>query len=798
MRNNFLTYILIIFFGLTAFSYSEEIEITSKIIEFENEGNILIGKEDVVIKTKSGMIINADEVFYEKNKKYLKALGNIRVINKIKKVIIFSNEIEYFENTGQILSKGLTTAKLENKYFLKSNNLIYNTKKDLVNSKDRTEIDVDSENFINIDNFHLKINKKIISGENLEYFDNLSNKYYIKKGIYDLEKKVLLGKDVKGYFNKSSFGNINNDPRVAGLQIYDDSKKTTINKGIFTTCKKRDGCPPWTIKAEEVKHDKIKKTINYKNSWLSLYDVPILYFPKFFHPDPTVKRQSGFLAPRITSSNNFGLSFYLPYFKVLDDNKDLTFKPKFYEGENFILQNEYRQVGKNSNHIFDLSFGKSDINQEDSSKETKLHFFSNSRVNLNYDYFDSSILEVQLQKSSDESYLKAYEIQSPLISNNSTLNNSINFTGNWERSNLNLSASLYEDTTVSIGSDKYEYVYPAYSYFNSFEKDIFGSLDFSIQSSGFQRQYDTNSYEGKIVNNFTINKDLYSNYGFKNEIIALFKNVNSQNKVASQEEEKLKILGETLLKSSLPLKKETKKYKSILIPTLSLRYSPNKTANIANEDKTIDTENIFTVNRVGSNEIVEGGQSITIGNEYKLFNLNNRQLFNLNLATVLRDDINDDLPIKSSLNQKSSDLFGSAKINFTDNFNLNYKFSLDNNYKDVNYNFIEAEFSINNFITSFEFLEESKIRGGTSYLSNKTEYKFDDENSIIFSARENKLKNLTEFYDLIYQYKNDCLTASLQYKKEYYRDEDLKPNESLFFNITIVPFQNFQSKNFKD
>ena len=248
----------------------------------------------------------------------------------------------------------------------------------------------------------------------------------------------------------------------------------------------------------------------------------------------------------------------------------------------------------------------------------------------------------------------------------------------------------------------------------------------------------------------------------------------------------------------MPLKKETKKYKSILIPTLSLRYSPNKTANIANEDKTIDTENIFTVNRVGSNEIVEGGQSITIGNEYKLFNLNNRQLFNLNLATVLRDDINDDLPIKSSLNQKSSDLFGSAKINFTDNFNLNYKFSLDNNYKDVNYNFIEAEFSINNFITSFEFLEESKIRGGTSYLSNKTEYKFDDENSIIFSARENKLKNLTEFYDLIYQYKNDCLTASLQYKKEYYRDEDLKPNESLFFNITIVPFQNFQSKNFKD
>ena len=28
-----------------------------------------------------------------------------------------------------------------------------------------------------------------------------------------------------------------------------------------------------------------------------IYDVPILYFPKLSHPDPTVKRRSGFLTP---------------------------------------------------------------------------------------------------------------------------------------------------------------------------------------------------------------------------------------------------------------------------------------------------------------------------------------------------------------------------------------------------------------------------------------------------------------------------------------------------------------------
>ena len=45
------------------------------------------------------------------------------------------------------------------------------------------------------------------------------------------------------------------------------------------------------------------KNINYDNSWLVLYDVPVFYFPKFFHPDPTVKRQSGFLMPSFASSS---------------------------------------------------------------------------------------------------------------------------------------------------------------------------------------------------------------------------------------------------------------------------------------------------------------------------------------------------------------------------------------------------------------------------------------------------------------------------------------------------------------
>ena len=66
-----------------------------------------------------------------------------------------------------------------------------------------------------------------------------------------------------------------------------------------------------------------KKTISYKNAWLKIYDTPVVYFPKFFHPDPTVKRQSGFLIPKFSSGNTLGNSLEIPYFNVMADNKDL-------------------------------------------------------------------------------------------------------------------------------------------------------------------------------------------------------------------------------------------------------------------------------------------------------------------------------------------------------------------------------------------------------------------------------------------------------------------------------------------
>jgi LPS-assembly protein len=78
--------------------------------------------------------------------------------------------------------------------------------------------------------------------------------------------------------------------------------------------------------------------------------------------------------------------------------------------------------------------------------------------------------------------------------------------------------------------------------------------------------------------------------------------------------------------------------------------------------------------------------------------------------------------------------------------------------------------------------------GNKSYLSNKTTFSFDESNSLSFKTNRNLDKDISEYYTLIYEYKNDCLTAAIEYDKQYYTDSDLKPEKNIFFSIKIIPF----------
>ena len=125
-------------------------------------------------------------------------------------------------------------------------------------------------------------------------------------------KKKIIGSDIKAFLNQSDvLINTDNNPRFYANTMSLSGKKTTFEKGIFTYCKNRgeDKCPPWTLQSKKIKHDLAKKTIYYDNVVLKVYDFPIFFSPKFSHPDPTVKRRSGLLAPYLTNSSTLGSGF---------------------------------------------------------------------------------------------------------------------------------------------------------------------------------------------------------------------------------------------------------------------------------------------------------------------------------------------------------------------------------------------------------------------------------------------------------------------------------------------------------
>ena len=151
---------------------------------------------------------------------------------------------------------------------------------------------------------------------------------------------------------------------------------------------------------------------------------------------------------------------------------------------------------------------------------------------------------------------------------------------------------------------------------------------------------------------------------------------------------------------------------------------------------------------------------------------------------------------KTSLNEKLSDLFGTANYQVNKNINLKYDFSIDQNYEDLNYNEISTSVNFKALNINFGYLEENKHLGNQNYFTTKIDLKNDKNNLFSFETKRNLISNSSEFYNLSYEYFNDCLKAGLVYRREFYNDSELEPENSLMFKITLIPFGSLTSPTF--
>ena len=785
MKNKIRNIFLIIFvsFFITSFATSQELNFQANSIELVDKDQRIIAKKNIKIFNENETIY-ADEMDYDKSKQVIKAYGNIRIENLNKNIEIFSDQLIYNKNEEKIFLNKNIKINLEKKIIINTEKIVYDK------LKDEIIVDVPSNfkdyfgNKISTNKSRFLLKQKMLKTNNVKMTDQLNNNYYFENAIFNFKDNELIGDGVKLDFSKTSFGNKENDPRLRGNYLFSSNNKSFIKKGVFTTCKKNgDKCPPWQFKAEEIKHDKLKKTIYYKNAWLEIYDQPVIYFPRFFHPDPTVKRQSGFLIPKFESSSSLGDSISVPYFKVISINKDLTFTPKIYNDSEGLFQSEFRQENQKSSHILDLGIKKNKEN-------TKSHFFSNSFAKFDLGYFENSELEVNIETTSNDNYLKSHKVKSGITNNNSLLNSFLIFRGNNQDFNFEAKVESYEDLTKEKSSDKYQYLLPSFEVSKNFNNNL------NLISNGYQKNYNTNIFEKVLISDLKyVSSPKITSKGFVNKFNLLLKNVTTESDNSKEYSNNFRSqnFGSFLYDISYPMKKEGKRFDNFLSGKTTFMYSPNKNKNLKSLDRKIDFQNVFTQNRLGLNDSLEGGQSLAFGGEYKLKDKQNNTILTAGLASVLRDKNEKKLPKSSTINNKSSDIMGAFNFKPNEKFNIDYNFSIDNDLRSTNYNFIKADLTINKFVTTFEFLQEDDEIGSENHYSGEMKLILNNSSSLKYRTRRNKKTDLTEYYNLIYEYKNDCLTAAIQYNKDYYSDKDLKPNEEIFFSISILPFSSVNS-----
>ena len=108
----------------------------------------------------------------------------------------------------------------------------------------------------------------------------------------------------------------------------------------------------------------------------------------------------------------------------------------------------------------------------------------------------------------------------------------------------------------------------------------------------------------------------------------------------------------------------------------------------------------YSMNRIDDNKNSETGISGTLGFNYEIRE-NDIKKFDFSIAQVVNEKENKKMSDKSSLNEKLSDLVGTSSVKINKNLNLNYDFSIDQNYKNINYNEVKASYNLNSLNIDF-------------------------------------------------------------------------------------------------
>ncbi len=596
--------------------------------------------------------------------------------------------------------------------------------------------------------------------------------------------------------------------RMAGANAQRSAGRYNIlNKGVFSPCELcRDDpsrAPLWQLKADQIVHDETDKVIEYYDAWMEIYGVPVLYTPYFSHPDPTVKRKSGFLAPGFGGSDTLGTTITVPFFWVISDDKDVTLEPIFTTEQGIVMAADYRQRFVTG----ELRFKSSATFADRTTRSNKLkenafrgHVESKGRFNIDETWrwgFD-------LNRATDDTYLRVYD-----LSGEAVLESEAFVEGFRGRNYGRARVASFQGVRAGDDNGLSPIIAPMLEYSMVSEPGVAGGiyrLDSNIlaltrvDGQDTRRASVTGSFElpytgssGEII---TLSAGLQADAYWTDGDDPNSNVVNSAN--AGGNEFAGRIFPQATLRWQYPWVQANETWQQVVEPIVQIVASPNdfNPNDAPNEDSLgfeFDDTNIFNANRFPGTDLVDSGTRVDYGMRWsgETFDIGNIEAFVGQSVRITGQEESDELFNNGSgLESRLSDIVGRVRLDPDPNFGLLYRFRLDKeNLKprrseiiasigppalrlSLDYLFLDSEASNNQFAD-----REEALVGISSRLTEHWRVAVTHRRDLEAD------RNLSSRFTLTYS--DECFLIQGAIARKFFRDGDLEPEDSFFVRVSF-------------
>ena len=203
------------------------------------------------------------------------------------------------------------------------------------------------------------------------------------------------------YPDGSFFTAEDGDIKTKSVSIFDRSRFSACD------CDFENGeTPIWDLRATSTTHDVETKTIIHRNVRMHIMNVPVGYLPYLAHPDWTVRRRSGFLTPTFLLNSDLGFTASMPYFKVIDDTRDVEFTPYLYQHRGKAMRTRYRQNWDDSELSVSLYTASVETYKKNRESVAAIDAGYGARIGDGWD------VKANLRRASQDTFMRRYKFNS--------------------------------------------------------------------------------------------------------------------------------------------------------------------------------------------------------------------------------------------------------------------------------------------------------------------------------------------------------------------------------------------------